>query len=452
MTHVLSLTAAGHDARGYALALNNHRDYCSAHGYAHLQDEAGHLPTRALRDLHTLHAAARALRTVAPDELLMVLTSETVIYKRHALDSLMHGRDALMTFRRPRAGDTEPQPQLNWIVLRNTTDVRKRLQATMFDVHKKILHDPVRSHEVMYGRLGALPYYAQIDGHHLNINWKTDLDSWFNADVFLLNALPGFVLGIDKLEFEAGLDDRRLDWVVLGEADKASRGEPHMQSMPTGEAEAPYETMNADSRVAIVTLRTPEIGSYARIGEENVRSYCSRHRLAMHAYRRIPEWADPSVNGTWHKPDLLLRHFDAHEWVLWVDADVLITDPSLDIRRLLEGREVLLAKDLGGYEFNAGVMGFRTTAAMRASLEHVRRRIAEVPDKSGVYSSGSDQEQFIIGFYESGLLAQHEVLDCLSLNTPPALRGPATFMTHYMGLREPYRSIYMAHDAAEARA
>jgi uncharacterized protein YijF (DUF1287 family) len=97
---------------------------------------------------------------------------------------------------------------------------------------------------------------------------------------------------------------------------------------------------------------------------------------------------------------LLSRHLANHDWVIWIDADVLFTNQSKKLEPLLENRDALFAKDIGGWEFNAGMLN----------------------------------EQYIV--------------DCLSINTPPQLAASDTLLTHYLGWGEPYRSVYMADDDA----
>jgi hypothetical protein len=77
-------------------------------------------------------------------------------------------------------------------------------------------------------------------------------------------------------------------------------------------------------------------------------------------------------------------------------------------------------------------------------LERIWARIGEVGDKSGVYSSMGDQYYTNEVLDQEGLLGEHNVLDNLTLNTPPLLAGEDTLLVHFVSLAEPYRSVYMA--------
>jgi hypothetical protein len=50
--------------------------------------------------------------------------------------------------------------------------------------------------------------------------------------------------------------------------------------------------------------------------------------------------------------------------------------------------------------------------------------------------------------YEQDLIHEKSITSALPINTPPPMSSPNTLLTHYVGISEPYRSVYMAvHDA-----
>jgi hypothetical protein len=149
---------------------------------------------------------------------------------------------------------------------------------------------------------------------------------------------------------------------------------------------------------------------------------------------------------------LLQQHITHHQWVIWVDADTLFLNQTRRIDDLLEGRDLLLAKDVGGWSFNSGVMGFETRRAMPNCLRASGQRIGEVDDKSSVYSSQGDQYYTNEVLSEEGLSTTDVIVDNLSINTPPCLASDETLLVHFINLDEPYRSVYMASmDAASQR-
>nr|WP_254615121.1 hypothetical protein [Burkholderia pyrrocinia] len=52
---------------------------------------------------------------------------------------------------------------------------------------------------------------------------------------------------------------------------------------------------------------------------------------------------------------------------MWLDAAVLIADQQKALEPLLEGRDWLLAQDIGQWAFNSGVMAFRRSGTPNAT-------------------------------------------------------------------------------------
>jgi hypothetical protein len=450
MPTVLTIVSPA-DEESAALAIENHGAYCARHGYAHRVVRFDHARARPMWDYYVLHSAKRALQSVPAGDLLMVATHECVVYRDIPLDRLMAGRDTLATLTRATPEDLPAQVQLNWLVLRHTPAGLAAISEAIVGTHRRVVYSPGWDGERAAAGLQPVAYYFQIDGVHLNINWQTDKEAWHNAVIFMMNTLPWTRQFLDGKYHEDVLADARFLRTVRREAHASFMGAGFPRPpAPAALPDAPYEAFQAESRIALVVLHTPEIAEYARVAEPNLRRYCAHQGYAMHAYRRVPEWLDPAVNGTWHKADLLLRHFDQHEWVIWVDSDILVLDARQRLEPLLAGRDVVVAKDIGGWPFNAGVMGFRHTQRNREAIEDVRRRIGQIGDKSSVYVNGSDQPLWIEGLFESGVCDESTVLDLLSINTPHMLAGPDSFLVHYLGLPNRYRALYMAADDAEA--
>ena len=103
---------------------------------------------------------------------------------------------------------------------------------------------------------------------------------------------------------------------------------------------------------------------------------------------------------------------------MWLDADVLIADQQKALAPLLEGRDWLLAHDLGQWAFNSGVMAFRRTERNDAMLRDMMTTIAALHDRSSVYASDGDQLHFIRAMERDGQLDGEGVADLVSFNTP----------------------------------
>ena len=112
------------------------------------------------------------------------------------------------------------------------------------------------------------------------------------------------------------------------------------------------------SRV-IVSLGTGRQALLLQIAARSFRRYAERHgyELALHT-----EVADPTRPAPWSKIVLLRRLAKKHELLLWLDADAVIVDGSVDIAsELEEGRFLHLVEHetKEGRMPNSGVMLIR---------------------------------------------------------------------------------------------
>jgi hypothetical protein len=205
---------------------------------------------------------------------------------------------------------------------------------------------------------------------------------------------------------------------------------------------APYEVVNEHAPIALAMLYTPNIGEYGAIAERNLRRYCLRHGYALHLYRDIPADSGHNATGNWLKPWLLRRHLHAHDWIFWIDADVLVTDQRKPLESLLHDRDRVIAMDIS-WRFNSGIMGFRNTQQNRDVLAEVEQTISGIADKSNTYASGGDQDVFIKVLDRHGMALDGELLDCTTLNTPYQLQSRASFMVHYMHMWPSLRALAM---------
>lgn len=205
-----------------------------------------------------------------------------------------------------------------------------------------------------------------------------------------------------------------------------------------------FEVVNPGRPRALVTLSCSEPGlpapDYAVVSEISFRRYAESRDVTLYIYKGIPE-VYTGLHSTWTKPYLVLQHLPSHEYVSWVDADILI---SRDFP-LPEGEDVIVYNDPGAWLFNAGFMTFRNSAKTVDYLHAVIARCESIGDRSSLYINGSDQTQFI----EEYKIHFPDALPRSNLtgNTPVILddvcdSGPGLW--HFMGLNPPaVRAIVM---------
>jgi len=428
--------------------LRNHQHYCRQFGYPHRWLETAHIAHPMLRQAYRYHVLLQELRQAADNDWVLLLDCNAVIFHPLAMETLLAGRDALLAKGPCRNPSGEPGIVMNnMLALRNTAENRQILHDIIFILHKGLIRDETAKSELsLLEKFPVLEINAMIGDSYVNVSWC--ITKWFNARIFMVSLAP-----LPSAESEPNHDilfDQRMKNLLVRQINGAMiEGLPVLKT-PAYPALSDdlQSSFNPEAKIALVTLYTHHITDYARVSEHNVKRYCDRHGYAYHVYRAIPEPLDSNISGTWVKSWLLSRHIANHDWVIWVDADVLFTNQSKKLEPLLENRDALFAKDIGSWEFNAGVMGFRNTGANAELLEKIWQRVTGVDDKSTVYSSQGDQYHTIEVLREAGMLNEQYIVDCLSINTPPQLATSDTLLTHYLGWGEPYRSVYMADDDA----
>jgi hypothetical protein len=433
--------------------LRNHAHYCRLYGYPHRCVDSEGIFHPELRDAHRYSQILRHLRSLPEGDWLLFLDSDAVVLRPIAIDTLLEGRDALIVDGLP-VGNLGAQVMTGLLVLRNTADNRSMLHAMVEDAsHVLALESDRLDESARLRTAGVLPCNAFVAGIHVHVSWR--MTSWQDAHIFVVNLAPLPGVGRDGKAVADKLHDLHLQNLLVRQINGAlMQGQPLLR-LPDYPAlsEAPLSSYNADASIAFVTLYTPQIASYARVSEHNVKRYCDRHGYAYHVYRALPEALGPDTKGNWAKPWVLREHLAQHEWVIWIDADMLFMRPAIPFEPLLAGRDLLLAKDVCAWRVNSGLMGFRRTPGNAELLAQLWQRIVDVPDKSSVYASMGDQYYVNALLRERELDGEREVLDFASINTPPYLRTADTLLVHFLGLAEPYRSCYMAdQDLASLRA
>lgn len=432
-------------SRGFDDAVyRNHAHYCRQFGYAHAWIEGHRAGSEALRQEYRYGQALHHLRQLAPDDWLLFIDDDSVFVRAVALEPLFEGRQRLV-LDGPSGGQILRCPMTNLFVLRNTPDNR----AFLLDrarAWSRVLALVADRYDTAAAPLdGMLDCNAMVAGSYVNVSWR--VVNWYaNPCLFAVHLGPLWQSGVDGRPDLEPLHDRNLQSFLVQRANAAlMHGEALLRqpSYPAVSGE-PLSTINAGARIALITLYTHHVEAYARVSETNVRRYCERHGYAYHVYRGIPAELDQGINGTWTKAWLLKRHLAEHDWVIWIDADMIFLNPARALEPWLEGRRVLLTKDVANWSVNAGLLGFRSTPENLELLQRIWRTIESVQDKSGLYSSGGDQQYVNEVLQAEGLTDAEHVIDNTMLNTPPQFAGEETVLVHCMALGEPFRSAYMA--------
>jgi len=145
------------------------------------------------------------------------------------------------------------------------------------------------------------------------------------------------------------------------------------------------------------------------------------------------------MHGNWSKPRLILRHLAQHEYVGWIDSDILV---SRDYEMIFQD-EVHVYNDPCAWEFNSGFMVFKNTPKNQELLQSVIERIHSIDRLDSVYVNGGDQTYFIeqVKVHYPDLLVSSNLLT--NSHVLFQLIGSTKKMIHFMGLPIHIRRIMM---------
>ena len=430
-----------HFRRPAAASLDNHREYARRLKYRHTYNDATQITDRRpLCFFYKYEWLLDTLRHASEGESVLLLSEDALIVDPVPLERLIEERDWLLS-----CTSSHALPQIDVQIWRNTPAGRAALEQVV--VRARLGGEPLASEAALFAGIETLHRLTLINGI------CPVMGAGYNYDP-VWSRVPTFSISIDDapdIPENKGVTPRFRD--VL-----ASHVNRHLASgLPLFDFSA-YPAPAADersaygpgpgSRIALTMLYTSNIDMYGRIAERNLRRYCEAHGYTLYVHRDIPKEIGLNASGNWFKPWLLHAYLQHHEWVFWVDSDVLIADLDRPLEGLLDGQDWVLAREVGQWAFNSGVMGFRRTEPNDAMLRDLMREITGLVDRSSVYASNGDQMYFIEAMTRAGLLEEGEVLDTTVFNTPWMLRRPDSFIVHYYGMWTEMRALLMAHDDA----
>lgn len=415
-----------------APAVQNHRAYCHALGYRHVVIDVSSLPTDlALLCQYQFQVAWHWLSRLPEGELLAVLTDEVVVLQHKPLSELMEGRDILV------GSDYAGKAMTPISVWRQNEQGRRLLTQAL---RRAALGNPGRGRDDVLLDADAVPWNQPVAGVLFCPQALHFADPvWLRVPTFCT------VMGaIREAAEHQGIPWLLRDAVIQAlELGVLQTGVPQALSSLYAVPSEPMSVFNPHRPIALVMLYTPNIAAYGQIAETRLREYAEQCGYTAYIYRAIPQGCDAAVSGNWVKPWLLHEQLKNHEWVFWVDADVLVQSTHRRLEDLLAGRNFLVTWDVGGWRLNSGIVGLRNTAENFLLLDDLMRRTQAVHDKSGVYTNGGDQSVWIAVFEHFGLTTDEPLVDVLTLNTPWYFQQPDSFMVHYFAIWNDVRALMM---------
>eukprot|EP01134_Creolimax_fragrantissima_P007190 CFRG7190T1 len=196
------------------------------------------------------------------------------------------------------------------------------------------------------------------------------------------------------------------------------------------------DSKRGNSKIAILTLNTPNIYEYSDLAEINQKEYAKRHGYDFYVYRDSTlgwEMEKGSWDSivTWNKVNAIPRHLQDHEWMMWIDSDAVFTNMNITLESIIEkasDKEFLIADDPAGWMLNTGVMFFRNTEWTRNMIQ----KWWTMPKHQ--HNMGAEQKQLIklLDHHDKERKMWHLFPEC-EFNCLPKNRFEGVFVVHYMG-------------------
>ncbi len=427
VSHVASKTSS---------VAENHRLYCEALGYDRVTFSEPRAMPEILGGFSRYAVILHHLRFVQEGDWLLYLDDNTAIHRPMSIETLLGANDRVLV---ALPGTNPPEAATGMMVWRNTAENRAVLLRLDMAKGREFAHVDQNELSILE-QCGLLPVHQRC-GDQI-IATRSRVNNW--------DKLGAFAISFGKMTEErhthryTEYGAYKTFMIPRMNSAFATSGELFPSPIPMDAQTELFSAFNVSGRIALVTLYNPEIRAYGEICEHNVKRYCERHGHAHYSYRKNPSDTPDGVSGTWLKPTLLLKHIEDHEWVIWIDADMLFIDQSQTLTERLEGREILVARDIGGWSFNAGFLAFRNSSRNIDILKDINRMIDAVLDKSSVYVNQGDQFVLNKYFEDNGLVTPDNVCDYFTVNTHYCFASEDSFLVHFMGLAEPMRSHMMA--------
>lgn len=433
----------------------NHAGYAQAHGYEHVVVDGTSVFGERQGVLHRYHAIYQQLLRLPDGGLLLVLDAFSVVYAPHDLAAVAQGHDAVVSSQ----GQEVALPTPSGMILRATPEIRERVRALVLRLSRWAMYLPdctaMAEVELLGQAFPVHPFHERLrSGHFASVQtvWQNGsaLDSLHDAAPLVAHNAPEWERR-DGLWRPSPSYDFRYVQALLEEASARASGtplRPAQASEAAARAErAPALHLNEGAQIAFVTLHTHHIAGYADLHERSLSAYCRRHGYAYHAYREAPGFLPGDLRasaGNWAKAHLVRHHLPQHEFVFWIDADILAVDQAQPVEPLVADREFIIGTDHCAWPVNSCMFGLRRTPAMQHLADRMCERIESTPDRSSVYASGGDQQLIMETLMEFGMIDARHVVDAMTLGVSPIYATRSHRFVHFPAQLNHYRAVTMA--------
>ena len=202
---------------------------------------------------------------------------------------------------------------------------------------------------------------------------------------------------------------------------------------------------NPGKKIAIVSLHTEQISSYAIHSEKSISQYCEKQNYTFYSYR---EKIEKNCSANWSKSQAILNHISDHDYIIWMDSDTLVFNPSKKFEDILtkcdKDHLIIATKDIGENSMlNSGVLIFSNSDFSKKILKEWRDFSG---DKSHLYASGGDQEILCSVLKKSDPEKNNlKIFEMSEFNTDPRFIKEDTFIVHFMAYPASLKTSFMGY-------
>ena len=392
-----------------------------------------------LRTLYKYHLLSDVLRDAEEGELIIFATENALFVRFHDFTQIMEGRDILVT-----KGHFGINTEM--FAIRNTEENRRIVRGLAARCRQYYEYGKFVTEEALLEGLPSAPDWEDLNG----VVPIASMWSGQHPDLRGRQIIAVSLIFTPQLYSKYGPRWRAMFARHLNACHASGELRLFETAAPLScDSNDVHSVYQPGRSIAVVMLYTPNIANYARFGEASLRAYCERHGYTLYIHRDVPPDFGREACGNWAKPFLLAKYLPHHEWVFWIDADIIAMNQSVRLEKFTEGRERVLTADICGWRFNSGVMGFRNSEENVRVLDDVLAKVREIEDVKYTFSSQGDQYIFMEQLIAHGLcpaMDSPELVSFRDLNTPWYYADGNTFLCHFHGLSADMRTLYMSMD------
>ena len=125
----------------------------------------------------------------------------------------------------------------------------------------------------------------------------------------------------------------------------------------------PEYNINTDAEIIFVYVYTPNIYSYAKHSIKNLLTYANKYNYGVIIYNNV---FNNNVSPCWNKIAAILENLSKHKYLVWFDADAIISNFNIKIESLIDKMssiDLYLCFDISLEKecINSGVMIIKNT-------------------------------------------------------------------------------------------